>query len=93
MPFSLGVVRRAMTAKLGFELDAGRRHPTFILHHGGQIVAKTHISHGAGRQDVSDGVVAAMARQLGVSGPILRDAISCGLSADAFLRVILGDIR
>lgn len=89
MPFSLGEVRQAMTAKLGFDLDAARRHPTFVLRHEGRIIAKTHVSHGAARRDVSDGVVSAMARQVGVTGPILRDAIRCDVTPAAFLAAVL----
>ena len=88
MPFSLGDLRQALTAKLGFELDVGRRHPTFVLRHEGQIIAKTHISHGPRRQTVSDGVVSAMARQVGVTGPVFREAIRCGVTPAAFFDAV-----
>jgi hypothetical protein len=83
MAFSKAEVRRALQSKLGFEMDAGARHPTFIYRDGDQVVAKTHISHGRGR-DLSEGVVAAMARQLGVTAPQLRGAIDCRISCDGF---------
>jgi hypothetical protein len=78
-----------MTSKLGFVLDESKKHPTFIYWHNGLIVAKTHISHGSAR-DVSAGVISAMARQVGVSGPQLRDALSCTLSGESFRRLLLG---
>jgi hypothetical protein len=52
------------------------------------IVAKTHISHGRGR-DVSDGIVSAMARQLGVTGPQLRDGIACRISGSDFAALVI----
>jgi hypothetical protein len=90
--FSLREVRRALTAKLKFEMKEGQRHPTFVYWHQGVIVAKTHISHGSGR-DVTEGVVSAMARQLGVTGPQLRDAISCSLSPETFSGLLMRNRR
>jgi hypothetical protein len=89
VPFTLRELRRTFTGKLGCEVDAAARHPTFVFRHQGQIIAKTHISHGGGR-DVPDGVIGAMARQIGVTGPQLRAAITCSLSADGLVAIILG---
>lgn len=88
MAFTLRQLRRALTRKLGFSLDAGRRHPTFFYVHQGKIVAITHISHGGGR-DVSEGIISTMARQVGVEGPQLRAAIDCSLQPSAFIEAML----
>jgi len=78
----------SFTGKFGFEVDQGQRHPTFVYRRDGRLVAKTHISHGSGRSDVSDSIVSAMARQIGVTGPQLRDAISCTIPGDGLIRLI-----
>ena len=83
-------VRAALTGKLGFDEDRGRRHPTFERFHGGEIVGVTHMSHDAERRDLSDFELGAMARQLGVRGPELRQAIHCSISGDDFLTLLLG---
>jgi hypothetical protein len=91
MPFSTRQVRQGMTRKLGFEFDAAASHPIFAYRHGGRIVAKTHISHGAGGRIVSEGIIAAMARQIGVQAPQLRAAINCTLSPEAFRQLLISN--
>jgi hypothetical protein len=78
-----------MTGKLGMEMDTGKAHPTFTLSRDGVVLARTHISHGSSK-DVSDGVVSAMARQLGITGPELRDSISCRIDGEAFESLVRG---
>jgi hypothetical protein len=87
--FSVRQVRRALGRKLAFEEDTGRRHPTFYLKHDGKVVAVTHISHSSSGDEMSEGVLSAMARQVGVTGPIFRRAIDCTLSRDDFVRQVL----
>lgn len=77
-----------MTGKLGLELDLSADHPVFTFRDEGRIVARTHISHGSGK-DVSAGVVSAMARQLGVTGPQLRDSLSCRIDGETFAALVL----
>lgn len=89
MPFKRTDVRRALTNKLGLEMDADAPHPVFSFRHDGKIVARTHISHSG--KEVPDGIISAMARQLGVSGPQLRDSISCRIGAEAFAELILAE--
>jgi hypothetical protein len=48
------------------------------------------MSHDAERRDLSDFELGAMARQLGVRGPELRQAINCSISGDDFLTLLLG---
>jgi hypothetical protein len=59
-------------------------HYFFRFWRNGRVVASTHISHG--RKPVSDGLVSAMAKELGMQGkgPLLRGAIDCRVSADRF---------
>jgi hypothetical protein len=88
LAFAQREVRRALTGKLGMTLDVAKGHPLFAFWHDGQIVAKTHISHGAGKE-VSDGVISAMARQLGIRAPELRGAIDCSVSRESFSEMVL----
>lgn len=81
-------VRAALTGKLGFGEDRSGRHPTFERLHDGEVVGVTHMSHDAEGRDVSDFELGAMARQLGVRGPELRQAIACALSGDDFLTLL-----
>jgi hypothetical protein len=85
------MVTRALTGKLGFLEDRSGPHPVFERRHAGLVVGVTHLSHGSGGRDVSEGVLSAMARELGVSGPEFRRAVGCQLSAAAFLALLLGD--
>ena len=88
MPFKYREVRGALTHKLGLELDVSFDHPVFAFWHDGMVIAKTHMSHGSGRE-VSDSVVSAMARQLGVTGPQLRGSIDCRISPESFAELVL----
>lgn len=81
-------LRRLLTGKLGLELDSSADHPTLTFWHEGKAVARTHISHGSGK-DVSSGLISAMARQLGVTGPEFRDALSCRISGETFANLIV----
>ena len=82
-------VRSALTGKLGFGEDRSGRHPTYERVHDGTVVGVTHMSHDASRRDVSDFELGEMARQLGVRGPEFRQAITCSLSGDEFLGLLL----
>lgn len=88
MTFSRSELRRLFTAKLGLELDTSADHPVFTFWHEGRAVARTRISHGSGK-DVSSGLIAAMARQLGLSAPELRDSLSCRMSGDTFSQLVI----
>lgn len=83
-------VRAALTGKLGFGEDRSGRHPTFSRVHEGEVVGVTHMSHDADRRDVSAFELGAMASQLGISGPELRQSIACALSGDDFLNLLRG---
>lgn len=88
MPFAASDVRRGFTSKLGFEVDAGKKHVVFTRRHGGRVLGITHMSHGKGK-DLPEFVINKMAGQLGVSGPHLRGALSCSLQPEAFLALLL----
>ena len=91
MPFSTRTVRKALISKLRFEEDRGRSHPQFVLRHDGRIIALTHISHGPSKKEISEGVIGAMAKQLGVTGRQFRDVVRCAVTREQFLRLILED--
>ena len=91
MPFSTRTVQKALRSKLRFKEDRGRSHPQFVLWHDGRIIATTHISHGSSNKEISDGVIGAMAKQLGVTGRQFRDVVSCAVTREQFLRLILED--
>lgn len=88
MPYSRTGLRRTFTGKLGLVLDPSADHPVFTFWHEGKAVARTHISHGSGK-DVGQSLISAMARQLGLSGPELRDSLDCRISADAFSDLVV----
>ena len=88
MSFSQAQIRRALMGKVGLKLETGARHPVFSFWHDGELIAKTHISHGSNKA-VSAGVVSAMARQLGVTGPQLRDCIACRIDGETLVGLIL----
>ena len=93
MPFGTREVRNALTGKHGFVEDPSGHHRKFTRWHNGQAIAWTHISHGARGQEVSDRVLGAMARQLRVSGPTLRGAISCTIGPEGFLQALLDGVE
>jgi hypothetical protein len=93
VPFSTREVRRALTSKHDFVPDPSGDHPDFSRWHNGQIIAVTHISHGAGGREVTDYVLGRMARQLRVSGPTLRGAITCSIGREAFLQALLDGLQ
>lgn len=84
MPYSHGAVRMALTSKLGFTSDHSD-HEVFELVVDGLVVAKTKISHQARGRDIGDRLLAMMARQCHVSGPVFRGAVDCRVSRDAFV--------
>lgn len=80
--------RRQFTSKLDAEEDASPKdHYFYIFRLGDTVAATTKISRGP-RHTISDDLVARMARQLGVSGKALSEAVSCELSAEDFYRLM-----
>lgn len=92
MAVSSRTVRRALTSKLGFQEDRSASHPVFEFVRAGEVVAVTHISHGATGRDVGDAIIGLMARQLNVSAPLLRGAIGCSVSRESFLDGLLSGL-
>jgi hypothetical protein len=88
MPYSKRVVVRALTRKHGFRPDPSGKHPDYSRWEEGRLVAVTHVSHGAGGNEVSDYVLGRMALQLRVTGPTLRGAIDCTVGPAAFLEAL-----
>lgn len=88
MPYSRTELRRLFTKKLGLELNLSADHPVLTFWHDGRAVARTHISHGSGK-DVGPGVISAMARQLGLTGPELRGTLECRITRETFAELVL----
>jgi len=87
VPISSRALRSALTGKLGFSEDRSGPHPVYERWHQGQLVAITHMSHGRG--EVSNRLLGAMARQVGIGGPQFRGAVSCAITGDEFLALVL----
>lgn len=80
--------RRQFKSKLKAEEDASSGdHYFYLFRIGDSIVASTKISRKP-RHTISDDLVARMARQLGVSSNGLAEAVTCGLDADGFYRLL-----
>ncbi len=82
-PLPKATVVGALTGKLGFVPGQGDRHEWYVRESQGQVAGKTHLSKG--RRPVSDFELTAMARELCVTGPTFRGAISCTVNTDEFL--------
>lgn len=67
-------IEHALTEKLRCEMEDGR-HRVFIVSLDGQVVAKTHTSHGAD-EDLGDDLIKHMANQLRVSRRLFVDIVS-----------------
>lgn len=89
MAFSDRQVRKALKSKLGFEESRSGNHAWFVKWHNGLVVGRTKVSHQPPGRDISDSLISAMARQLGVRGPELRGAISCAIRDAEFLDLLL----
>ncbi len=70
-------VERALTQKLGCEVDErGRKHKFFLFSLDGQIVARTHTSHG-GDEDLGENLLKAMGEQLRVTKRFFIEMVNC----------------
>ena len=69
-------IERALTGKLQCEQDDMGKHRVFILSIDGQVVAKTHTSHGRD-EDIRDGLIKRMAEQLDVPKDLFVDIVAC----------------
>ena len=76
MPLKKREIDRALTSKLGCEVDDSGKHRVFMVLVDGLVVAKAHTSHG-GEEDIRDQLVKQMATQLRVPKPLFVDIVSC----------------
>ena len=75
-------IERALTGKLGCEVE-NKGHRVFLFSVDGEVVAKTHTSHG-GDEDLRDPLIAKMAEQLGVSKRFFAEVVQCTKSRAEF---------
>ena len=80
MAISVRDMEKTLLRKLGFSSSQGRHHFYDLLDGDGKIVAKTMLSHGPRGKDISKGIFSSIARQIKLTTPQLRDAVSCPLS-------------
>lgn len=84
---SLGraAVEAALTSKLGF-VRADGDHYVYKLEIDGQYVARTKFS--GSHKQLSDDLVAAVARQIGLTSPQLRQMVSCTIDRSGYLQIL-----
>lgn len=85
MPRKHRDIRQGLEKK-GFVPDEKRRHIVLIYEdmQGRTTTARTLLSHGAGSNDVSDGLLGQMARQVGLSRSDFLSLIDCPMSRESF---------
>lgn len=71
--------------KLGFA-KKGRKHRVYCLEIEGKEVVRTLISHGA--REISDRMMAVMARQMGISRAQLLDIVKCALYREDYCQIL-----
>ena len=85
MPVAARVLASTLEHKFRFDPIQGR-HTKYRLVVDGQWVANTQVSHGWG--EISDQMLAKIARQLGVSRKQLQLMVDCSISRDAYISLI-----
>lgn len=85
MPLPARLVESALVNKLGFRRE-NRKHKFFLLEISGNVVRKTMISHG--ERQISDRLLSAMAREIGITRRQWEAIVDCTLSRDDYLRLI-----
>jgi hypothetical protein len=80
-------VERALTRKLGMELDQ-RDHRVYRLFIDGQFVSQTKVSRGSGYHTLAPDLVKAMARDLKVSVRFFRELEACTKDLDDYLQLL-----
>lgn len=85
MPASVRKVDRLLRKKLGFERRMGK-HKVYFLQIGERVVAQTLISHGS--NEISDNLLSAMARQMGITRRQLMALIDGRLTREDYLNLL-----
>lgn len=80
MPLERRAVETALKSK-GFEpLEGDHTYFFYYAASGKKSPVRTKTSHGTGHRDISDGLVAQMAKQCRITSRDFRDLIACPLS-------------
>lgn len=85
MPVSARKMDRILVNVLGFERRMGR-HQIYVLTIRGRQVVRTLISHGA--REIGDGLMAVMARQMGIMLSQLKQIVAGKLDREAYYRLL-----
>jgi DNA-binding IclR family transcriptional regulator len=85
MPMSARALTAALEDKFGFVASQGR-HEKYRLTVEGTYVAHTQVSHGWG--EISNTMLAKIARQLGVTSQELRLMVDCSIDREGYLRMV-----
>jgi predicted RNA binding protein YcfA (HicA-like mRNA interferase family) len=85
MPVSARKMDSILVNKLGFS-RRGRKHRIYTLQIEGREVARTLISHGA--KEISDRMLATMARQMGITSSQLKAIVRGELSREDYYQLL-----
>jgi len=85
MPISARKMDSILVNKLGFS-RRGRKHRVYTLQIEGREVARTLISHGA--KEISDRMLATMARQMGINSSQLRAIVRGELGREDYYQLL-----
>ena len=85
MPISTRKLDSILVNKLGFS-RRGRKHRVYTLQIEGREVARTLISHGA--KEISDRMLATMARQMGITSSQLKAIVRGELSREDYYQLL-----
>ena len=86
MPRKAKDIQKALLKK-GFTEREGDHHFFDYYHRNKKTRVVTKLSHSS--KEVSDGLLGAMARQIGLTGPEFRAYIDCTLSAENYKALLL----
>lgn len=85
MPISARKMDSTLVNKLGFS-RRGRKHRVYTLQIEGREVARTLISHGA--KEISNRMLATMARQMGITSSQLKAIVRGELSREDYYQLL-----
>ena len=89
MSTSINDLSRLLESRLGFEYQSGD-HVRYVLKVNGSIVARTKYSHSwRGNQQVSDNILALVAKQIHCSNKFLKDLLAGKLGKKDYFKELL----
>lgn len=87
MPLKARNVKAALLGK-GFKEAKNKDHHYYYLYIAGKKSSiNTKISHN--EKEIGDALVSAMARQIKLTTPMFKDFVSCPLTGEAYLRILI----